>query len=165
VFGKGGGEFYGIYGSGGEVGLSDYCIRRSTWEERYGTIDDVLKGLSSRTIFFGSECLSDLQHELINKVDYPLRNEVEIFPGATKNIDLIDKEICFFVFDKEKDIFCNYACQEASSPHIESLFGDIKVTFNCLVEDGAITPLANTFRISYSFQRKSGVIFRQKERK
>lgn len=144
--------FYGLYVSNGAADGPNYCIRRCLWSREFGSIEEVLRGLSAQTLFFNANELSSEMREIVDLADSPSKDEWQTFSQRSDDVRFAEKNVRYFVADDLKDMSCNYSGKSSSNPLIEKLFGALEVLFDALSVSGAIFPIADSLRISYTFQ-------------
>jgi len=150
--------FYGLYVSSGIAHGPNYCIRRCSWSRGFGSIEDVLKGFSAQTMFFDFNALPFELREIVERVDSPSKDEYQIFSQPASDGRFIGKHICYFVADDLKDLSCSYSGKSSSNPSVEKLFDGLEIVFDSLSVEGAISPVVDSFRISYAFQHIAEVL-------
>lgn len=155
VFNDSGGVHYGLYGAGlapeDSPQDADYCIRLSTWKSGFQTIENVLNGLSSVSLFFRTNQLSDHQSQVINSIEKPLIDNpcvVRLLPVDEK--DSKDK-IYFHAQDYSTKIVYEYYRSVATNAYVESIFDELGKIFESLSATQSIHPKPGSLRISYSF--------------
>lgn len=150
--------FYGLYVSNGAADGPNYCLRRCSWSRGFGSIEEILRGFSAQTLFFDANDLSFEMREIVELADSPSKDEYQIFSQPSGDVRFAGKNICYFVADDLKDMSCSYSGKSSSNPSIEKLFGGLEVLFDSLTVAGAILPVTDSFRISYTFQHLAEVL-------
>jgi hypothetical protein len=153
AFSKKTGIFYGLYGCSDSSSRAIYCLRRCAWDFSFGSIDNVLQGLSAKTLFFKKEVLDTALRKLIESVDLSLGDQCEIVSRPTSYEDFLDKKICYFIVCETKDLSCKYLAAVNTNPFIENLFKELGLIYESLNEKNTVLPSLDTLRVSYYFQR------------
>lgn len=158
VLDRDGGVCYSLYGSSGASSGPDYCLRHSVWQKGAKKVEDVLRGLRSRTLFF---CISDLGEDLresIKNVDRALIEGCEIESRPTSDARFSAKSVRYYLADDAKDLYCGYSGKKASNNFVEDLYKGLEAAFKCLDGMETFSPVKDTFRVSFVSQRLAGII-------
>lgn len=158
LFGEEFAVFYGLYGASGVSAGPDYCMRRCLWERSFRSKDAVLKGLSSKTLFFISDDLSEDLGRIIETIDKQSFEACNITMQPSSAPRFNDKQISYTLGDDSCDLSCMYWGRSAKNLYIENLFEQLEMIFCSLNEEICARPISNTFRISFSFQNLLGIV-------
>ncbi len=150
--------FYGLYVSSTAGDSPNYCIRRCLWSRGFGSIEEVLREFSAQAMFFDANNLSSEMREIVELADSPSKDEYQTFSQRSGDLRFTSKDIYYFVADDLKDMSCSYSGKSSSNPSIEKLFGGLEMLFDSLTVAGAVRPIADSFRVSYTFQHLAEVL-------
>lgn len=151
VFGGENAEYYGLYGSSGAAEGVNYCLRRCTWQRAFRSTEEVLKTLSAHSLFFDVERLAPIHKDVVLAVDGEPKDEYQIRSEPSKSESLVGKQVSYFVSDDKKQLSATYKTESSTNPLIERLYQNLQSVFDALAVEGAIDPLPDSLRVSYSF--------------
>lgn len=154
-FDEAGGFFYGLYSSGHDDQSSpprpNFCLRKLHWTKGFKNIDTVLQGLNSTSLFFHSDSLDRDLHLIIQDVEAPLENKLNIARAPVDAEDRSGKIINYFAMDDAIVLQGEYQTSTASSPYIENKIQELSKLFDALSLEGGILPDIDSLRVSYTF--------------
>jgi hypothetical protein len=152
-------EYYGLYMASDEFSNPNYCLRRGSWHFGSGSVDGVLKGLSSKTVFFSGDSLDVVSRKFVESVDTLSIEECNLFTDVAKRKELVGQQICYFVLDdSDASSFCKYWAAASTNTYVEKLFEELRLLSNSISAKNTVAPKAGTFRLSYSFGRLENLI-------
>ena len=151
VFGDKRAEYFGLYASSGVAEGVNYCLRRCTWERAFRSTEEVLKALSAQTLFFDVERLAAVHRDVVLAVDNDSKDGCQLVSEPSKNEAFIGKQVSYIVSDDKKELAAVYRAESSTNPAIEKLFQELQAVFGALEIEGAVVPLPDSLRISYSF--------------
>ena len=151
MFGEKHAEYYGLYASSGAAEGVNYCLRRCTWERVFRTTEEVLKALSAQVLFFDVKRLEANHRDVVIAADREAKDEYQIRSEPSKNHDFLGKQVSYFVTDDRKELSGTYRAESSTNVAVERLFQKLQMVFGALSVDGAVDPLPDSLRVSYSF--------------
>jgi len=140
-----------LYASSGAAEGVNYCLRRCTWERVFRTTEEVLKALSAQVLFFDVKRLEANHRDVVIAADREAKDEYQIRSEPSKNHDFLGKQVSYFVTDDRKELSGTYRAESSTNVAVERLFQKLQMVFGALSVDGAVDPLPDSLRVSYSF--------------
>jgi len=149
VFEKNSAEFYGLYLSSTPGTFPNYCLRRCYWNSGFENLNSLLAGLSAETVFFSLATLEKPYKEAVEKLDSLSIEEGNIVLLLSQKLELGNSRINYFLADQNKTSMRSYRRGYASNEIVEKIFDDFSLMHREINAGQSISPLPNTFKISY----------------